>query len=178
VRRDFIFSKIYALPSIAGHDGLVFDKGFLMTFVKLAVIALVTSALLVAFANGADIPSELQELYNKGKFDQAIEQAKEQMEKRKRSVELPYFIATCYEKKLDFEKAEEYYAKALDRKGSDLLTLYRLGKLIAMDSTRVEEAKGYFERGLQKARKDEEKALFEDGLGLYYLAKGDYKEAE
>ena len=148
-----------------------------MKFVKLSVIALVTSVLLVTFTNGADIPSDLQELYDQGKFDQAIEKAKEQMEKRKRAVELPYFIATCYEKKLDHEKAEEYYAKALDRKGNDLWTLYRFGKLIAKDTTRLEEAKEYFERGLQKARKDEEKALFEDGLGLYYLAKGDYKEA-
>ncbi|MCK4657678.1 MAG: tetratricopeptide repeat protein [candidate division Zixibacteria bacterium] len=148
-----------------------------MTFVKLAVIALMMSVLLVTFTNASDIPPEIQELYDQGKFDQAIEKAKEQMEKRKRAVEFPYFIATCYEKKLDFERAEEYYTKALDRKGSDLQTLYRLGKIIGKDSTRLEEAKEYFERGLQKARKDEEKALFEDGLGLYYLAKGDYKEA-
>lgn len=148
-----------------------------MTFVKLAVIAVVTSMLLVAFTNASDIPSDIQELYDQGEYDQAIERAKEQMKKRKRAVEFPYFIATCYEKKLDFEKAEEYYAKALDRKGNDLWTLYRFGKLIANDSTRLEEAKKYFERGLQKARKDGEKALFEDGLGLYYLAKGDYREA-
>lgn len=154
------------------------SRGFQMTSVKLLCFAIAILIVLPSIAFGGDVPDDLQKLYDQGKLDQAIEQAKQEMEKRKRSVEFPYFIGICYEKKKNLKAAEEYYQKALKIKDSHLPTLYRYGKFLVQDSTRLEEAVTLFEEGLKKAKKDHEKAMFEDGLGLYYLATGDYKEAD
>ncbi len=151
-----------------------------MTLYRFAT--LVTAVLLLCFAFSAladdEIPSDIQELINERKYDEAIQKAEEGMEKRRRSVEYPYAIALIYEKKHNYKKAEEYYQMALDRKGNHLPSLYHLGKIIVRDTTRLEQAKELFERGLDKAKKGHEKAMFHDGLGLYYLARGDYSEAD
>ena len=147
-------------------------------FVRFAVILVAVIVILPVTLDAGKVPSDLNELFKQGKFDEAIEKAQAQMEKRKRAIEFPFFIATCYEKKLDFDKAEEYYKKVLKRKDGHLPTLYNLGKLILRDSTRLDEARDYFERGLKKAKKDNEKAFIEDGLGLYYLAKKEYSKAD
>ncbi len=149
-----------------------------MTVLRLIAVALVICLFSASVSISAEVPPDLAQLYKQGKLDQAIEKAQAEMEKRRRAVEYPYFIATCYEKKLDFAKAEEYYRLALDRKDSDLETLYRYGRLIVQRyPDRLEEARELFEKGLDRAKKDVEKAHFEDGLGLYYLAVKDYTEA-
>jgi tetratricopeptide (TPR) repeat protein len=130
-----------------------------------------------ASVRAEEVPAELQKLYEQGKFETAIQKAMAEMEKYKRSEEYPYFVGTCYEKMLNFKKAEEFYRRALDLKGSHLPTLYRLGKILVQDSTKADEAKAFFEEGLKRAKKNPEKAMFEDGLGLYYLALKNYSEA-
>lgn len=143
---------------------------------------LVTAVLLLCFAFSAladdDIPDDIQKLINEKKYDEAIKKAEEGMEKRRRSEEYPYAIALIYEKKHNYKKAEEYYQMALDREGNHLPSLYHLGKIIVRDTTRLERAKELFEKGLDKAKEDHEKAMFHDGLGLYYLAKDEYSEAD
>jgi tetratricopeptide (TPR) repeat protein len=149
-----------------------------MTAPRLTLLVIMSLLVAMTTVQAADVTSELQELYDTGKLDQAIEKAQQMLERKKRSADLRYFIGTCYEKKLDFDKAEEFYLEALDRSSGHLPTLYRLGKLLVKDSTRLEEAKGYFDEGLKRAKEDHEKAMFEDGLGLYFLAKGEYSQAD
>ena len=151
-----------------------------MTFTRFAI--LITTMLLFCFTVSVlasdEIPDDIQKLIDQKKYDEAIKKAEEGMEKRRRSVEYPYAIAFIYEKKHDEKKAEEYYEMALDRKGNHLPSLYHLGKIIVRDTTRLEEAKALFEKGLDKAKKDREKAMFNDGIGLYYLAMGQYSQAD
>jgi len=144
------------------------------------IISIITALLvfLPISAKADGVPSDLTQLFEQGKLDEAIKKATEQMEKRKRDADLPYFIGTCYEKMLKNAKAEEFYQKALKIKDKHLPSLYNLGMLVVKDSTRLEEAKGYFERGLSKAKGDKEKAMFEDGLGFYYLYLKDYSQAD
>ncbi len=149
-----------------------------MTVSKFASLLTLLFFLFSAIASAGDITSDMEDLYGTGELDAAIEKALEKLQTKKRSADLRYFIGTCYEKKLDIEKAEEYYREALDKKSGHLMALYRLGKILVADSTKLEEAKGFFEEGLKRSKKDHEEAMFEDGLGLYYLALKEYSQAD
>jgi len=148
---------------------------------KLNRLTLVVAALCIALTSVSlakdEIPSDIQSLIDARKYDEAIALATEEMEKRKRKAEYPYAIGLCYEKKFNLKKAEELYRKSLDIKDNFLPALYALGKILVVRPDGLEEAKTLFDRGLQKAKKDPEKAMFEDGVGLYYLATEDYVRA-
>jgi tetratricopeptide (TPR) repeat protein len=74
-----------------------------------------------------------------------------------------------------YPDAMEEFERALKIKTTRFPALYYKG-LILLKQSKPEEAKVAFEEGVKKAK--DEKALFHNGMGLYYIATGKYAEAD
>ncbi|MBD3258155.1 tetratricopeptide repeat protein, partial [candidate division GN15 bacterium] len=86
-----------------------------------------------------------------------------------------YNLGLIYYDLEQYTKAKKWLSDALDRKSKHYPTMYYLGKtLIHLDE--LDEAEEIMEEGKKKAKK--ERAWFENGLGLVYLARGDFGEAD
>jgi tetratricopeptide (TPR) repeat protein len=156
-------------------DKWLIYKGFRM---KKAV--LLTIALLVLIASQAfslDISKDITEAYENRNYDEAIIKIEAALKKDKRNYELFFMKGKCHLEKHEFDKAEEALKQSVKIKGNFFEARYALGELY-LHNEQLDEAKKTFEEGLKKAKKDVEKALFEDGLGLYYMAMKDNSNAD
>lgn len=151
------------------YKGLGMKNTVLLSF--LAVVLLVTSI------SAYDIPSDIQTAFDERRFDDAISKIEEILKRDKRNYELLYMLGQIYLKQNKLEKAQDALERAVNAKGSFHEARYELGKLY-LKTNQLDEARETFEKGLDKAKKDHEKAMFEDGLGLYYIETGDFTKAD
>jgi len=156
------------------------DKRLLYKGFRMKKVALLTIAVLVLFATQAfslEIPKDITDAYENRNYDEAITKIEVALKRDKRNHELHFLLGKCYLKKRNNEKAEEAFKQAVKIKGNFHEARYALGEFY-LKAERFDEAKKTFEDGLKKAKKDVEKGMFEDGLGLYYLALKDYSNAD
>jgi tetratricopeptide (TPR) repeat protein len=139
----------------------------------LAVLLLLSSGL---FSKG--VPDDVQDAFDNRRYDEAIQLIEVALKKDKRNADLHHMMGRCYLKKRNLEKAEEAFIEAVSKNSKFHEARYDLGRL-QLQMGKLEEAKETFEQGLKKAKKNnKEIAIFEDGLGLYYLALKDFTNAD
>jgi len=86
-----------------------------------------------------------------------------------------YYLGLIYKKQHKLDKALEQFEIALDKKKKFYEGLYALGK-VQLELGMINKAEKSFKEGLKKAKDME--AEFHNGMGLVYLAKGDYNAAD
>lgn len=150
-------------------------KGFRMK--KMALLILTALILLSSSLFSKSIPDNIQEAFDQRHYDEAIQLTEVALKKDKRNADLFYLMGRCYLKKRNLEKAEEAFIEALSKNSKFYEARYDLGRL-QLEMGKLEEARKTFEEGLKKVKKDNEIAIFEDGLGLYYLALKDFSNAD
>jgi tetratricopeptide (TPR) repeat protein len=86
-----------------------------------------------------------------------------------------YVLGNIYFEREMYEQAKAQYETALDKKGSAYDALYKLG-LAQLKLEELKAAKETMERGIKKDKDD--KARFENGLGLVYMAMDSLSQAD
>ncbi|MEA1979549.1 MAG: tetratricopeptide repeat protein, partial [candidate division Zixibacteria bacterium] len=87
-----------------------------------------------------------------------------------------YILGQIYFNKDNFEKAKENFALAVDKKSKHLESRYYLG-LSNYNLGDIDEAEKIFQKGLKKAKKDT-KHMFQNGIGLILMKKGEFRDAD
>jgi len=150
-------------------------KGFRMN--RLALFAIILTLLFTSQIFALDVPGDVQTAYDNKMYDEAIQKIQKALERDKRNEDLYYLLGKSYEKKRQFEDAIEALDRAVQISSKFHEARYDLGKLY-LRTDQLEKAKKEFEEGLKKTKEGPEKALFEDGMGLYYLETEDYTDAD
>jgi tetratricopeptide (TPR) repeat protein len=150
-------------------------KGFRMKKIALLVI----SALFFISTQmvRAEIPSDIQKLYDDKKYDEAITKIQDALKKDKRNASLYYILGQTYVKTHDTIQAISALSDAVKYDSKLHQARYLLGKLY-LGTNQLEDAKKTFEEGLKKAKDKQDIALFDDGLGLYYYQQKDFTNAD
>ncbi len=86
-----------------------------------------------------------------------------------------YNLGRIYYAQGKFEEAEQQFSKAIDKKNSHLPSRFFWG-LSALQQKKYDEAFKVFTKGQKKAKK-KEKFIFDYGLGLVHLERGEYQDA-
>lgn len=86
-----------------------------------------------------------------------------------------YTLGQIYFKRKKYDLAEQQFQLSVDKKKKFYPGLYSLG-LVQLKLGKIDEAEEHFSRGLKKSKKM--KAEFHNGLGLVYMAKGEYSKAD
>ncbi|MBD3216747.1 MAG: tetratricopeptide repeat protein [candidate division Zixibacteria bacterium] len=150
-------------------------KGFRMK--KLAIFIIPLLLIIGPEMVTAEVPSDIQQAYDAGNYDQAIQKIDKALERDKRNEELYYMKGLSLLAKHDTTNAIEDLEKAVRYDSKFHEARYLLGKLY-LETNRLEEAKEEFEDGLDKAKDKKDIALFEDGLGLYHLSDSNFTDAD
>jgi len=150
-------------------------KGLAMK--KLCLIAPALWILLIVNAFSADIPPDIQKAFDNRQYDLTIQKIEEALKKDQRNADLYFLLGKSHEKRRQLDKAIEAVKQAVSIKGKLVEARYLLGQLY-LETQQYDLAKNTFEDGLKKTKDPREIAVFEDGLGLYYLAMKDYLNAD
>ncbi len=150
-------------------------KGFRMN--RLALFVAILTLLFTAQIFALDVPSDVQAAYDNKMYDEAIQKIQKALERDKRNEDLYYLLGKSYEKKRQIDEAIEALDRAVEISSKFHQARYDLGKLY-LRTDQLDKAKKEFEEGLKKTKEGPERALFEDGMGLYYLAAEDYTQAD
>ncbi len=86
-----------------------------------------------------------------------------------------YTLGLIYLEQKKLDKAETEFANAVEKNSKFWPGVYELGK-VKLKRGKIEEAEKLFEQGMKKGKKY--KAQFLNGMGLLYIAKGEYDKAD
>ena len=87
-----------------------------------------------------------------------------------------YILGQIYFNKENFEKAKENFSLSVKKKSKHFESQYYLG-LSNYNLGDIDEAEKIFKKGLKKAKKDT-KHMFQNGLGLILMKKGEFQNAD
>lgn len=143
------------------------------------IALLVVSALLFISTQivWAEVPSDIQKLYDEKNYNEAIIKIKDALKNDKRNSNLYFILGQSYLKAGDTSQAISALDDAVKYDSKLHQARYLLGKLY-LSTNQFEDAKKAFEDGLKKAKDKKDIALFEDGLGLLYYQQKDYTNAD
>ncbi|HEQ98984.1 MAG TPA: tetratricopeptide repeat protein [candidate division Zixibacteria bacterium] len=150
-------------------------KGFRMQ--KLAILVIPLLLFFGVEMVVAEVPSDIQQAYDSKNYDDAIQKIEQALKRDKRNEQLYYILGLSYLGKHDTTSAMEAIDNAVRFDSKFHNARYLLGKLY-LETGKLDKARNAFEDGLDKAKDKKDKALFEDGLGLYYLQSGDTTRAD
>ena len=145
---------------------------------KISLIASAFVLLFLLFVPSADsdvLKAEIQDDLNSGDTAKAITLLEQEIKLDPAFHYNYYVLGRIYYNWMQFDKALGYFKSALDKK-KHLESLYHFG-LCNIKVEDLKEAQRAMEDGLKKAPK-ELKHLFENGIGMVYLAIKDYPEAD
>jgi tetratricopeptide (TPR) repeat protein len=121
------------------------------------------------------------QLFREGKFDEAIAQYRQFMDKNPQAYQVQLSIADCYREKGDFDKAAEMYnkiielAKADATLGKDMAAKAQAGiGNIFVKQNKLNEAQEYFKKSIESSPKDEVLAY---NVGEIYFSNQQLDEA-
>lgn len=86
-----------------------------------------------------------------------------------------FLLGQIYFEQKQYDKAEKQLQTALDKNKKFYEGMYLLGK-VELKLNKIDEAEKLFQEGLKKERKMQ--AEFHNGLGLVFMARGDYNGAD
>lgn len=126
----------------------------------------------VALAGPAE---DAEQMFRQRHYDQCIQFLQKAIEEDPRYHELYYWLGRCYLEKENIDEAEKAFDDCLDKKGNyDPCKAYQ--GLVYVYQEKFDEAKKILEKGAEKSK--DYKARFQNHLGHYYLAKGDFTNAD
>jgi tetratricopeptide (TPR) repeat protein len=121
------------------------------------------------------------QLFREGKFDEAILQFQQFLEKNPQAYQVQLTIADCYREKGDFDKASELYTKIIDLAkadaalGKDMAARAQAGiGNIFVKQNKLAEAQDYFKRSIENSPKDE---ILAYNVGEIYFSNQQVDEA-
>ncbi len=141
---------------------------------SVVVLTLICALILpvMLYANAAD---DALAMIKKRQFNQAIELLEKSVDKDPSNADLYYLLGRAYYAKGNFDQAEVELEKCLDRKRKHEDARYYLA-LVYIKKQEWDKAKEILDEGAEKSK--DNKGLFENGLGLYHLARGEYNDAD
>lgn len=125
--------------------------------------------------NGEEIKPEIANALEKGDTALAINLLNQEIDLDKSYYLNYYTLGMIYYNQEHYNKAQEQFLNALDKKSKHYESLYYLG-MTQLQLGDIEEAQKTFEKGIKKDKK--EGYRFEDGLGLVYLEQKKYEDAD
>lgn len=142
---------------------------------KIGLFIIVLAIFLPLYANGAEVKQEILTTINAGDTTAAIDMLNKEIGLDP-SFEKNYFVlAHIYFKQKNYPAAEEQLTIALKKNKKFYPGMYLLGK-VQLKLGKVDEAEKNFSTGLKKDKK--RKADFHNGMGLVFMARGMYNDAD
>ncbi len=155
------------------------EKGLEKRNRKVKSVCILTIGLLLmaaAVVSAQDIKPEISAALNAGDTAQAISMLENEISVDK-SYHLNYYmLGMIYYNQGKYEQARDQFLTALDKKSKHWESWYQLG-LTYLKLGENDKAEKAMRDARKKAGKDE-KYIFENGLGLVLMAKGEYQEAD
>lgn len=127
------------------------------------------------FAAAQSVKPEITAAIDAGDTVKAISLLEEQISLDKAYDYNYYLLGTIYFKQEKFARAREQLEIAVDKKDR-IESYYQLG-LTYLELEQIDQAEKTFKKGRKEAGKDE-KYIFDNGLGLVFLARKNYQEAD
>lgn len=145
------------------------------TYLKVALIYCITMLMLPLVVGAADVNQEITNALKAGDTTGAITLLNRDIGLDPSFEANYYLLGQIYFEQKQYTKAEEQLKIAVDKNKKFYEGVYLLGK-VELKLGKVDEAEKLFQEGLKKDRKMQ--AQFHNGLGLVYMARGDYNGAD